>query len=131
MHKSRLRTLVIDCETDDLDRDAAFWGEALGCEVYSRDAEPGDENYRGLRTDPSQPQILIQRVSHSSRVHLDIEADDIEAEVQRLERLGAKRVEKVRYFWVLEAPTGHRFCVVRPRRADFEERANIWNEETD
>lgn len=26
MHKSRLQTLVIDCETDDLDSDAAFWG---------------------------------------------------------------------------------------------------------
>lgn len=129
MHKSRLGTLVIDSGTDDVDRDAEFWGKALGCNVISRNSEPGDENYRGLESDPSQPKMLVQRVGHSSRVHLDIETDDIEAEVARLERLGARKVEKVRYFWVLEAPSGHRFCVVNPQRADFEENANIWKEE--
>lgn len=129
MHKSRLGTLVIDCRTDGVDRDAEFWGKALGCNVVSRNSKPGDENYRGLESDPSQPKILVQRVGHSSRVHLDIETDDIEAEVARLERLGARKVEKVRYLWVLEAPSGHRFCVVNPQRADFEENANIWKEE--
>lgn len=60
--------------------------------------------------------ILLQKVPHSSRVHLDIEADDVEAEVARLEGLGAKRIEKIKTSWVMEAPTGHRFCVVRPQR---------------
>ena len=46
------------------------------------------------------------------RVHLDIKTDDLEAEVQRLERLGATRVKKVKHWWVLEAPSGHRFCVI-------------------
>jgi hypothetical protein len=128
MHKSRLQTLVIDCDTDDLDSDAEFWGRALGRQVVTRNVEPEDRNYRRLKGDPSQPRILIQKVSHPSRVHLDIETDDIEAEVARLERLGAKKVEKVRYFWVLEAPSGHRFCVVPARRAGFEEEANVWNE---
>jgi len=128
MHKSRLGTVVIDCETDDLDRAAAFWGDALGCEVLTRNKEPGDENYRALDGDSSDPKVLIQRVSHPSRVHLDIETDDIDAEIARLERLGAKRIEKVRYFWVLEAPSGHRFCVVNPQRSDFDEKANVWNE---
>lgn len=126
MHKSRLQTLVIDCETDDLDGDAEFWGAALGCRVVTRNAEPEDENYRGLEVDPSQPRMLVQKVSHPSRVHLDIETDDIDAEVARLERLGARKVEKVRYFWVLEAPSGHRFCVVPVQRPDFEEKANVW-----
>lgn len=65
-------------------------------------------------------------MDHSSRVHLDIETDDIDAEVARLEGLGATRVRKVRSFWVMEAPTGHRFCVVRPQREDFDEKANAW-----
>jgi hypothetical protein len=56
-------------------------------------------------------------VKHESRVHLDIETDDVEAEVLRLERLGAKRVEKGRAWWVMEAPTGQRFCVVRAKRS--------------
>lgn len=126
MHRSRLAALVIDCESDDLDRDAAFWGGALGHAAH-RGQEPGDENYRRLDVDPSQPDILLQKVNHPSRVHLDIEADDIEAEVARLEGLGAVRVEKVRDWWVLEAPSGHRFCVVDPQRADFAAKANVWD----
>lgn len=70
--------------------------------------------------------ILVQAVEHPSRAHLDIETDDLNAEVQRLERLGAKRIAFVKYWWVMEAPTGQRFCVVAPQRADFEERANRW-----
>lgn len=126
MHKSRLQTLVIDCETDDLDGDAAFWGAALGCKVIARTIEPGDENYRELEVDPTQPQMLVQKVSHPSRVHLDIETDDVEAEVARLERLGAKKVEQVRHFSIMKAPTGHRFCVVPVQRPDFEQQANVW-----
>lgn len=125
MHKSRLAALVIDCGTDDLDRDAGFWGEALGCRVRSSD-KPEDRNYRELAGPDSEPQRLIQKVDHPSRVHLDIETDDIEAEVKRLEDLGAERIEKVRDWWVMEAPSGHRFCVVPPSRPDFEERANRW-----
>lgn len=128
MHKSRLQTLVIDCETDDLDFDAAFWGAALGCKVLDRSGEPEDKNYRELEVDPSQPQILIQKVHHPSRVHLDIETDDVEAEVTRLERLGAMKVGVVRHFTILEAPSGQRFCVVPVQRPDFEEKANVWRE---
>ncbi len=128
MHKSRLGTLVIDCETDDLDEAAQFWGAALGCRVLARNAEPGDAIYRQLETDPSQPKMLVQKVGHPGRVHLDIETDDIEAEVARLERLGAKKVEKVRNLQVLEAPSGQRFCVVPPQRSDFADKANAWRE---
>jgi hypothetical protein len=73
--------------------------------------------------------ILVQAVQHESRVHLDIETNDIEAEASRLEKLGAKRIAKVKTWWVMQAPTGQRFCVVRPQRADFEENANVWEGE--
>jgi hypothetical protein len=59
-------------------------------------------------------------------VHLDIEADDIEAEVQRLERLGARRIAQVHSWWVLEAPTGQRFCVVPATSAQFGASAHTW-----
>jgi hypothetical protein len=39
--------------------------------------------------------IEVQQVQHESRVHLDIETDDIEAEVKRLESLGARRIRQV------------------------------------
>jgi hypothetical protein len=59
-------------------------------------------------------------VSHPSRVHLDIETDDIEAEVQRLEKLGREARRGVSRWWVMEAPTGQRFCVVRADSPDFD-----------
>ena len=70
--------------------------------------------------------IEVQTVSHPSRVHLDIETDDIEAEVRRLEALGARRVRAVHSWWVMEAPTGQRFCVVRAASARFALEANTW-----
>ena len=65
-------------------------------------------------------------MDHPSRVHLDIETDDIDAEVLRLEKLGAKRVRAVHTWWIMEAPTGQRFCVVPASSPDFETRACRW-----
>ena len=125
MHKSRLGVIVLDCRTTELDEAASFWGGALGYDIVS-DVEPGDEHYRQLGADARGPKILLQSVSHPSRVHIDIETDNVDAEVERLEALGAKRLERVRTWWVMEAPTGHRFCVVQPQRPDFAAEANIW-----
>src|SRR6202022_3422481 len=127
MHKSKLAGFIIDCQTDDLERAADFWGGALGLPVREL---PADESALYKRLDDSQHglNIEVQKVSHASRVHLDIETDDIEAEVRRLEKLGAKRVAQVRTWWVMEAPTGQRVCVVRVQRSDFEANANTWTE---
>lgn len=128
MHRSKLCGFVIDCQVEDLDTAAAFWSRALGKPVAP--ASPDDPNYRTLPTEDGEPMIVLQKVTHPSRVHLDIEADDLEAEVKRLEALGARRVEFVRgRWWVMEAPTGHRFCVVRPQRGPLEGCANEWPDE--
>ena len=126
MHKSRLGGLIIDCKAGNLYEAERFWTRALGydSEISS---DPADEGYVTFKTASDEPHIELQKVNHPSRVHIDIEADDVEAEVARLEKLGAKKVEKVRNWWVMEAPTGHRFCVVVAERSDFEERANKWN----
>jgi predicted enzyme related to lactoylglutathione lyase len=127
MHKSRLAGFIIDCRTDDLDQAARFWSQALGYSL-KKSVSPEDSAYRLLDTPSDDMHIEVQKVEHPSRVHLDIEADDIEAEVKRLEKLGAKRVAQVRTWWVMEAPTGQRFCVVRVQRSDFAENANTWTE---
>ena len=88
MHHSRLCSIIIDCRTDDLERAAEFWSRALGRPIQP-DANPGGSNYIGLVTHDDEPVIEVQKVTHDSRVHLDIESDDIEAEVRRLESLGA------------------------------------------
>jgi predicted enzyme related to lactoylglutathione lyase len=127
VHKSRFAGFIIDCQTQDLDQAARFWSEALG---YSVKASPAaeDSGYRVFATAADEPHIEVQKVDHPSRMHLDIESDDIEAEVQRLEKLGARRVAQIRTWWVMEAPTGQRFCVVRPQRSDFAVNANVWQE---
>jgi len=123
MHRSRIAGLIIDCKTDNLDEAARFWSEALGYPLKDRAAEP-DAKYRQLITPDIH--IEVQQVEHDSRVHLDIETDDIEAEVKRLEALGAKRISQTKTWWVLEAPTGQRFCVVRPQRPHFQQNAKSW-----
>ena len=70
--------------------------------------------------------ILLQKVGHDARVHLDIETDDVEAEAERLVALGAKKVAFIKRWWVMEAPSGHRFCVVRQQREPFGPHANHW-----
>lgn len=59
-------------------------------------------------------------------MHLDIEADDIDAEADRLEKLGAKRIGFVKRWWMMEAPTGQRFCVVQMREDAEREAPNVW-----
>ena len=125
MHRSRLGGLIIDCQADDLEVAETFWTQALGYAPVRSD-DPDDENYVPLKTGRDDPHIELQKVMHPSRVHLDIETDDVEAEVARLEKLGAKRVEQVSSWWVMEAPTGHRFCVVVADGPAFDERAHTW-----
>jgi len=125
MHKSKLAGFIIDCQTGDLQGAARFWSDALGMPIEQL---PGEEGGRYVKlADPTdQLHIEVQRVEHDSRVHLDIETDDIEAEVARLQALGAVVVDRVHSWCVMQAPTGQRFCVVNKSSAQFETRANQW-----
>lgn len=125
MHKSKLAGFIIDCNTGDLPSAAAFWGTALGMQVRELPAEEG-EKYIRLLDSSSHLHIEVQAVTHPSRVHLDIETDNIEAEAQRLEAAGARRIRQISSWWVMEAPSGHRFCVVRAQSPDFQDTAAVW-----
>ena len=125
MHKSRLGALVVDCQSDDLSEQARFWSAALGAEPESQEGQVNSKYIR-LSGAPSQAQVLLQKVEHASRVHLDIETDDIDAEVKRLQAAGASVVERLEKWVVMEAPSKHRFCVIAPIRPDFDENANVW-----
>jgi hypothetical protein len=112
MHRSRFAGFIVDCKNADLPATARFWGNALGMPPLEAEGE------KYFRLDGSAHDLVVevQSVDHESRVHLDIESDDVEAEVKRLEALGAKRVAQAKTWWVMEAPTGQRFCVVRAKR---------------
>ena len=72
--------------------------------------------------------MFVQKVVHESRIHLDIETDDLEAEARRLEALGARRIAYVKRWIVMEAPTGQRFCILNPQRGPLagKKNANVW-----
>jgi predicted enzyme related to lactoylglutathione lyase len=126
MHHSRLCAMLIDCKTADLDEAARFWAQALGRPVDPE--QPGSRgNYRMLETPPGEPIVQIQRVQHESRAHLDSEADDIPAEIARVEKLGAKVIERLERWVVMQAPTGQRFCIVRVQRSSYPKNANRWD----
>jgi len=124
-HRSRINGILIDCNVDDIQNAAQFWAEALG-----RSVNPDHPGTRGdyvmLEDRPDQISIQVQRVSHESRVHIDIETDDIPAEVARLEKLGATVDKRLERWVVMRAPSGQRFCVVRVQRDGFEADANTW-----
>jgi catechol 2,3-dioxygenase-like lactoylglutathione lyase family enzyme len=122
MHKSRLAGFIIDCDRPDLDAAARFWSGALGMALAGREGE----RYERLDASQRDLHVEVQAVEHSSRVHVDIETDDLDAEVARLEALGARRIAHVQTWWVMEAPTGQRFCVVRSRGWEGKPGVNTW-----
>ena len=125
MHRSRINGILIDCNTDDIDAAAHFWAEALGRPVDPD--HPGTRgNYRMLATPEGEISVQIQRVEHDSRIHLDIETDDIPAEVERLQKLGATIDKRMERWVVMRAPSGQRFCVVRVQRDGFADDAITW-----
>jgi Glyoxalase-like domain len=125
MHKSQLGALIIDCRTDDLQAQAKFWADALGYTVVPPKAD-WDGKYIELAGPEGELKMMVQRVDHESRVHLDIETDDSAAEIARLEKLGARRVKDFPRWTVMEAPSGHRFCIIGPQWPNFAEKANEW-----
>ena len=125
MHHSRLCALLIDCNVANVDEAARFWAAALGRPIDRN--HPGTRgNYVMLETPPDEPIVQIQRVEHESRVHIDIETDDIAAEVARLETLGATVVKRLERWVVMQAPSGQRLCVVRIQRPGFPKNAHRW-----
>ena len=114
-HRQRIGVVCIDCKTEDLTQATAFWSAMLGKQgkIDERGKYASFDDHTGM------PKVLLQAVDHEPRVHLDIETDDKEAECERLKALGATEVARVRSWIVMEAPTGHRFCLVGPQGDDF------------
>jgi hypothetical protein len=121
--------LFIDCAPEGFERGNEFWSRALG-KPLMRSAD--DERYTSLRGrvgGEGGVYVALQRVPQEERAyHLDIETDDVEREVARLESLGAKVKTRIREHVVMLAPTGHAFCVVPVYRPDFATTATTWND---
>jgi predicted enzyme related to lactoylglutathione lyase len=118
-----LRVQCLNIDSRDPKRIAEFWEAVLG---WRRTHDDPDEVVleppAGTPEDGVVPDILFARVPEEktvkNRLHLDLRPDDQAAEVERLEKLGARRVsvgqgEDVSWV-VLADPDGNEFCVLRP-----------------
>jgi len=122
-HRSALEGFVIDCRTGDLAEAMAFWSAALGATAKLDE----DGRYAHLSGAFGGIDLLLQAVDHAPRIHLDMRSDNVEAEARRLEALGAKRIEAMERWIVMEAPTGHRFCIVRRHASEMGGDATTWD----
>lgn len=123
-HTSRVAQFVID--VGDLDQGMAFWSAAL--DAAEETINPASSQvYRRLRLPDSQIRVLLQHTADpkagKERMHLDLESDDVETEVRRLETLGATRwdhqQERGYDYWVMRDPWGNEFCVIQPEFPDL------------
>jgi len=115
-----LRLSGITINTPDPEGLAAFWEAALGYE-RRRLWEP----YAGVKDPRARgPHLTFQRsdAPQGARLHLDLYADDPDAEADRLVQLGARREGRVEegdtWWWVLRDPGGNAFCVIAAQGVD-------------
>jgi hypothetical protein len=109
MHRSRLYGIFVDAPAAEADATAAFWSSALGAPAVPDPAEPEFTMLPG-----ALPALVlgVQAVDDAARYHVDIETDDVDAEVARLSTLGAVEVARWLDCHVLRAPGGHLLCVI-------------------
>ena len=122
VHRSRLHVVIIDSPPDVAEAEVAFWAAALGHRPQPEAGTPFT-----VLAPLGAAQLAHQRLDEGSgRIHLDIEADDQEAEAARLEALGAVRIGGHEGVVHLRDPAGLVFCVVPVQSDDFEEHATTW-----
>lgn len=105
---------MITCDTDDALSLATWWAEQTGGTI----GETNDGWYVTVAI-PDSPMLAFQKVDDptpgKNRLHLDVVADDLDAEVARLRAAGAGLVaarEMPGFRWVtLTDPAGNEFCV--------------------
>jgi hypothetical protein len=124
-HRSRLAILLIDLPPGEHRRGLGFWSAATGQEPSVQ-----DEQWATLGSFADGFHVEVQRTGEGTppRWHVDIETDDVPAEVARLEALGARRLADMGSFWQMTDPAGLVFCVVGVQTgADFDRHATTWS----
>ncbi|GAA2638139.1 hypothetical protein GCM10010399_84290 [Dactylosporangium fulvum] len=125
-HYSRLYAIVIDVPADDHAKTVTFWEGALGQPIPRVEQHP---EFHGALLQGHDMLFLAQRLGDGRpRVHLDIHTDDLEAEVSRLEALGAARLDRAGTWQVMRDPSGQVFCVVPDKPGTLnDDNANRWD----
>jgi hypothetical protein len=125
MHRSRLHVVLIDSPADCAEAEVAFWSAALGSAPEPEAGTP----FTSLSPLGSEGHLIAhQRLENgAARIHLDIETDDTQAEVRRLEGLGAVRIGEHDGCVHMRDPAELVFCVVPVQSGEFEQHAKVWD----
>jgi catechol 2,3-dioxygenase-like lactoylglutathione lyase family enzyme len=106
----RLAGVFFDVPPDLEEAAVDFWSSALGADaVRSGIRDP----YTLLKRPGQEIGLEVQRLGDGMpRIHIDFEVDDVDAEADRLEGLGATKVSRIETWWVMKDPAGIVFCLV-------------------
>lgn len=123
MHRILLREVVIDAPDETFTATRDFWAAALLTQARQVEDYP---EFTGLEDPASLSVVGLQNIREGrARFHVDLETDDVAAEVARLIGLGAEEVSRGRTWVVLRDPAGLLLCVVPAESPDFAERSRI------
>jgi Glyoxalase-like domain len=125
-HRSRLAVLLLDLPPEHHVAGLDFWSAATGTPV---EPDTTDPDWHRLGFLGGGLSFEVQRTGEGTppRWHVDVETDDIPAEVARLEALGARREQDMGSFWQMTDPAGLVFCVVGVQTGEaFERYAVSW-----
>ena len=124
-HRSRLTAVLVDVPAAQHDQAATFWSAALGRSGKRSEKFP---EYHVLGEVTPGIEFMIQATGDTTpRIHIDIETDDIDAEVDRLKGLGADELERLHGWVIMRDPAGIVFCVVGIQvKEAFEQHATTW-----
>lgn len=121
MHRVFLREVVVDAPTETFEATRDFWAAALLTEARLVTDYP---EFTALDEPASLSWVGLQDVGEAAaRFHVDIETDDVAAEVTRLTSLGASVVAQGRTWVVMRDPSGLLFDVVPAESPAFEQHA--------
>ena len=123
MHRILLRKIYIDVPAAVNDRTRDFWATALAAQAHRGVNYP---EYHYLEHPAASTAVLVQNIGETTaRFHLDIETDDVAAEVTRLIAAGASEVERHDDWVVLRDPAGLLFCVIPEEGDGFAENSTV------
>jgi len=130
-HRSRLTAVLIDVPGAHHEAETAFWSQALGQQGKRLEQHP---EYAFLGQVTPGIEFMVQALQDrpggdtAPRIHIDIESDDVDAEVERLKNLGAVEVERVHSWVIMRDPAGITFCVVKVQVQEmFDQHATTWS----
>lgn len=128
MHRSRVYAILIDTPKENADEVTQFWSNALGVTPRPLPEAPQFISLPGAIPGVNAAIQATDTADDMPRVHIDIETDDVEAEVARLQSLGATHEAQWQECHTLRAPGGHLLCVL-PVESDpelFAATATTW-----